>query len=126
MNKRTTLVRFGLAAAVLSLAAACAGVPPPDDALARADFALVRAERAGAGEHAPLELRNARKSLQRARSLAHEEEYLQARRAAEIAEVEAALAESLSLAVRAESEAEQSEENLSRMREELRRRGGGY
>lgn len=126
MDRITRSIRFGLPAAVLALAAACAGAPPPDDALARADFALVRAERAGAGEHAPLELRNARKSLQRARNLAHEEEYLQARRAAEIAEVEAALAESLSLAARAESAAEQSEENVSRMREELHRRGGGY
>lgn len=119
-------VRFGLSMAVVALAAACAGVPPPDDALARADFALVRAERAGAGEHAPLELRNARKSLQRARNLAREESYLPARRAAEIAQVEAALAESLSLAERAERGAEQAEENLAHMREEFRRHGDDY
>lgn len=111
-------------AAVLAVTA-CAGAPPPDDALARADFALVRAERAGAGEHAPLELRNARKNLERARNLAREEEYVTARRVAELAQVEAALAESLSLAVRAERDAERAEESLRRIRDELRRREGG-
>lgn len=118
--------RFVLLTWILIAASGCAGAPPPDDALARADFALGRAERAGAGEYAPLELRNARKSLERARNLAREDERVAARRAAELAQAEAELAESRSLAAQAERTARQAGENLERMRDELQRREAGY
>lgn len=113
----------GVLAAVLVIGlAACASAPPPDDALARAEFAVQRAEQASAGEHAPLELRDARKSLERARSLAREDRRVEARRAGELAQVEAELAEALSLAEQAEAEADRAEANLERMRQELQRR----
>jgi hypothetical protein len=125
MDKTAAMIRIGLLAAALA-ATGCAGAPLPDDALARADFALRRAERAGAGEHAPLELRNARKALERAQGLAREDERIAARRAAELAQAEAELAESLSLADQAERTARQAEENLERMRDQLQRRDMEY
>lgn len=120
------IAQIGLVAIVLAVVGGCASAPVPNDALARADFALRRAERAGAGEDAPLELRNARKTLEQAKALAREDERVAARRAAELAQVEAELAESLSLAVQAERNARQAEENLQRMREELQRREEAY
>ena len=61
-------VRMAVAAAALGvLLSGCATVPPPTDAVAKADLSLRKAEQAGAAQVAPLELRQAREKLQEAR-----------------------------------------------------------
>lgn len=108
-----------LAAAVL--AAGCASAPPPDDTMARAELVIDQAAQAGAGQYAPLQLRNARKDFERARSLVREEDYVSARRAAENALSNAELAEAMARAARAERSADKAENNLERLKREVER-----
>jgi HSP20 family protein len=75
----------------LFTASGCATVPP-DEALARADAAIEAAENAGAAVYAPLPLRKAKDELKAAQLAMEDERYIEARRGAEKAEVEAQLA----------------------------------
>lgn len=103
--------------ALLSLCAglaACATTPPPSPGLsAGAQRALEGAEAAGAQEHAPLELRFAREKVEAAREASRLEDYAQAQRLLEQAEVDAELALS-------RTRAEQSRIEVERLREEVR------
>ncbi|WP_051340970.1 DUF4398 domain-containing protein [Azospirillum halopraeferens] len=90
------------AAALLSLGlAACAGGPPPPTAeMGAAAQAIDTAERAGALQHAPIELQNARDKLAAADAAMQDDHRTTARRLAEQARADAELA-----AVRAEQAA---------------------
>ncbi|MGQ9364712.1 DUF4398 domain-containing protein [Azospirillum sp. ST 5-10] len=94
--------RATLAATLLSLGlAACAGGPPPPTAeMGAAEQAIDTAERAGALEHAPVELQSARDKLAAADAAMRDDERGEARRLAEQARADAELA-----AVRAEQAA---------------------
>jgi hypothetical protein len=65
------------------LLGACAGTPPPTDAIAKADLALQQAETAQAAVHAPGDLLRAREQLEGAEAEARNERYARARRLAE-------------------------------------------
>jgi hypothetical protein len=84
----------GLSSVMLVAAvAACGGGSLPDAQLSRADLAVQRAVAAHAGEHAPAELARAQSELASARQAAAAEQYTEARRLADRAESDAALAE---------------------------------
>lgn len=83
-----------LSPALLLAAAACAGGETlPDAQLSRADLAVQRAVAAQAAEGAPEELARAQSELNAARQAAAAEDYTKARRLADQAESDAALAE---------------------------------
>ncbi|WP_207478419.1 DUF4398 domain-containing protein [Arenibaculum pallidiluteum] len=88
--------------AVLGLAACSSDVPPPNAQLGASSAAVASAERAGALQYAPVELQTAREKLGRAQAEAQGERYVDARRWAEQAQVDAELAEA-----RAENKAAQ-------------------
>jgi Domain of unknown function (DUF4398) len=72
---------------------ACAGENVPEAQLARAQLAVDRAVAAQAGTHAPTELSRAQTELSDARKAIDAEDYTEARRLADQAEADAALAE---------------------------------
>lgn len=119
-----TLVTLGTAL-VLS---ACASTPPPKDELARADTAIKQAEQAGATEHAPVELREAKKQYDQASEILRkqdDDEYLQARRLAEKAVADAELAIALTRAKRAEAISGEVGKGVKTLQQELDRPAGG-
>ena len=110
------------------LLSACASTPPPKNELTRADTAIKQAEQAGAAEHAPLELREAKKQYEEASQISgknDDEAYVRAQRLAERAIADAELATALARAKRAESLAGEVREGVKTLQEELDRPAGG-
>lgn len=91
-----TDARFSIAPALALVASAlltaCATTPPDPVLLRPAEDALALAEQAGAAEHAPLELGEARELYETAVEALAAEELEQVRRSVEMAEVQARLA----------------------------------
>jgi len=84
--------RIGLGIGLIALAG-CAGTPPPRLEISAAEVAVREAEEADAATHAAALLQQARDKLAFARQAVAEEDYIEARRLAEQAEVDAQLAE---------------------------------
>ncbi|HEU4429863.1 MAG TPA: DUF4398 domain-containing protein [Myxococcota bacterium] len=108
---------MGLAA--LLVATACASAPMPTEEITRAKAAVEQAETAGAGEHAALEMKNAREKLSEAETLAGERDEVGARRAAEQAEVDALLAVAKTRRAKAQASASELQDTLEAMQEEM-------
>lgn len=111
-------------AIALALLAGCASVEPPQAQLARSEAAVQQAAGTGAQQHAPLDLRRALQKLEQARLAMEEEDYLEARRLAEQAEVDAELAQVKAQTAEAQQTAEDLEENIRILRDEISRRDG--
>ena len=86
-------MRVEITAAAMLLLAGCASTPPPEAELAAAEVALEEAVEAEAASHAPTLLQQAQEKLARARGAVEAERYVEARRLAEQAAVDAQLAE---------------------------------
>lgn len=114
------------ATAAAAVLAGCAStdVPPPRAEFARADLAIEQAVSADATQYAPLALRDARQKMEQARRALYEEKFLEARRLADEAEVNAQLALAESQTARAEQLAEENTRSLQVLREELKRQEG--
>jgi len=104
------------------LVGACASTKPPTQELAKTEAALNQAEQVGAKEYAPLEIREARKKLQRAKELSEEKKYEKARRLAERAEVDAELAEAKALSEKAQNAVQQLRESIKMLKQEIQRK----
>jgi hypothetical protein len=107
--------------AVTVVLGGCASLPRPESQLAAADLALRSAEQADAAHHAPLEMRRARDAYDEARSAAQDERYLEARRLAESAEVDAQLAATKARAARSREAADAIREDIESLRTEAQR-----
>ncbi|MGE5215623.1 MAG: DUF4398 domain-containing protein [Chloroflexota bacterium] len=79
--------------AALIAFAGCSTARPPTDILANAELGLRAADEARADEFAPADLKNAREKIARAKQAMATENYIEARRFAESAQVDAELAE---------------------------------
>jgi hypothetical protein len=99
--------------------AACA-TPPPHQAVARAESALVAAEKAGAAEDAAVSLRRSRDELGKAERSMEAESYDEARRAAEAAEVDAHHAMAQARRAEARRSFEELDEATRALQEEIR------
>lgn len=104
-----TSTRAGFAGAALLMLAACAGSPQPAAELGASREAIASAERAGALEHAPVELQSARTKLAAAEQELRDGNESRARVLAEQAQVDAELA-----GVRAQRELAQRAESSIR------------
>lgn len=103
------------------LTAGCAGskLPPPDMSAARS--AIAEADQAGAGEAAPLALRNARQKLERADRAIQDEDYEAAQFLVHEAQVDAELAEAKARSATAMTAVEELRESIRVLREEINR-----
>ncbi len=126
MNHPRRFVPSTLLALAL-LAAGCAGsrMPPPDMSAARS--AIADADQAGAGEAAPLALRNARQKLERAERAMEDDDYQTAQFLTHEAEVDAELAEATSRSMTAQAAVDELRESIRVLRDEINRnrQGGG-
>ena len=115
---------IGVVAAVALGLGACATPPMPTDQLALAEQAVRDAERAGAVELAPTEMRDAREKLSAAQRAAGEREAVPARRLAEQAQVDAQLAEATARAEKSARAVSELENSLQTLQRETQRAGG--
>lgn len=107
-----------LVVAALAALAACASVPPPTDAISRAELALQQAETAQAAVHAPGDLLRAREQLEAAKAEARNEEHAQARRLAERSEADSRLAIAKSRAAVAQAANQAARESMEVLRQQ--------
>lgn len=126
-----TPVRFGMLLTAAVLLSACVSVPPdkPDKALTKAQYAITQAEQA-VGQRQSVALYEARKRLEKARGLVAntetpEKHYLEARRLAEEATLDARLAQARAEAREAQAQKADLQESLETLREEIQHGGGG-
>ncbi|NNF58988.1 MAG: DUF4398 domain-containing protein [Rhodothermaceae bacterium] len=119
----THSVRFvpGTLLALALLTAGCAGsrMPPPDMSAARS--AIAEADQSGAGEAAPLALRNARQKLEQAERAIENEDYETARFLTDQAQVDAELAEAKARSAMATTAVDELRESIRVLREEINR-----
>jgi hypothetical protein len=104
--------------AVLGALGACAGVPPPTDAISQAELALQQAETAQAAVHAPGDLLRAREQLESAQAAMRNEEYDNARRLAEQSTADAQVAIAKSRAAVAAAAEKAAQESMSALRQQ--------
>ncbi len=113
-----------LLAASAALLAACSSAPVPREQMAVAKSAVERVNvNPGIVSSAPVELQAARDKLARAERAMSNRDYVQARRLAEQASVDAQLAESKTAALRGESAVREVQDSIRSLDDELQRRG---
>jgi hypothetical protein len=111
-----------LAVGAAALLIACATIPPPTEAVAVSKAAVAQARAAGAAELAPAEMNMAREKLDRATVAMTALEYPLALSLANEAEVDARLAETKAQSVQAKKAADEVQENIRVLREEINRK----
>ncbi|MDO5087995.1 MAG: DUF4398 domain-containing protein [Comamonadaceae bacterium] len=110
-------------AGTVALLAACSSVPPPKEEMAVAKTTVDRVTAApGTAASAAVELQAARDKLTRAQRAMHDKDYVQARRLAEQAQVDARLAESKAAAARGQQAVRELQESIRALNDELQRR----
>jgi len=120
-----TVTRTSLAMVlVVGLSACGSNAPRPVSELALADAALQNAEVAGAGEHAPIELRKAFEKKEQADLAMQREEYKNAFHLTNEAEVDAELARATAEAVKSRLALDEAKKNIEMMRQEAVRTSG--
>jgi hypothetical protein len=107
-----------LTVALLTALGACAGTPPPTDAVSAADLALQQAETAQAATYAPGDLLRAREQLDHAKAEMRGENYAHARRLAEQSAADSQLAIAKSRAAIAATTAKAAQESASALRQQ--------
>ena len=111
------ITSIALLAASAALLAACSSAPVPREQMAVAKSAVERVNtNPGIVSSAPVELARAERAMSN-------RDYVQARRLAEQASVDARLAESKTAALRGESAVREVQESIRSLDDELQRRG---
>jgi predicted S18 family serine protease len=107
---------------LILLTGACASTNPPTQQLTETETVIRQADQVGAGNYAPLEIREARQKLEKARLAYNEEEYDEAARLAEQAKVDAELAQIMTLSAKAQLAVRELRESIRLLQEELSER----
>lgn len=115
----TLICGLGLLIAYGSLLAACGSTNPPTQQLTETQMAIQQAEQSGANDHAPLEIREARKKLELAQKAVEEKEYEQAIRLLDHARVDAELAQVKTLSIQSQKIVAELRDNIRILREEI-------
>lgn len=117
--------RYGVFLGMVALLASCASSKPPTQELARTQAAINQADQVGAQDYAPLEFREARKKLQKAKQLSSDGQHEKAKRLADRAEVDAQLAEAKALSAKAQNAVKQLRESIRLLKEEIQQNRRG-
>jgi len=112
------LRRLALAGVALMGAVSCASVPPPRGTVSQAELTIEQAQQAGAQEHAPLELYQAREKLDEAKAAMEQKDNERATRIAELALADAQLAETRARTEKAKQTEAEVRESLETLRSE--------
>lgn len=121
-NKHRTAIKNGpLALGAVLLLGGCVHDIPPYEELTRSSYVIKEAEEDGARDLAPLELRNARKSLDKAKAALAEEDYDEARNYARLAELEAEHAKAKTESLKSQKATDELKESVRVLKEELQR-----
>jgi len=110
-----------LPAIILLMMGACASTKPPTQQLTQLETSIKQAEQVGAENYAPLELREARKKLEKAREMVSQEKYEEAELVAEKAMVDAELAEIKTLSSKSQQAVDQLRESIRVLQEEIQK-----
>ena len=111
---------IGLAAVVV---AGCASTtPPPTEQMAVSRSAIANAVSAGGSEYASVDMRSAQEKMDRASRAMEKQDYENARRLAEEAQVDARLAEKKAQSAKAQQAASALQEDIRVLREEINRK----
>jgi SMC interacting uncharacterized protein involved in chromosome segregation len=120
--KHTIMMKHWILPAVLFLMmGACASTKPPTQQLTQLETSIKQAEQVGAENYAPLELREARKKLEKAREMVSQEKYEEAELVAEKAMVDAELAQIKTLSSKSQQAVDQLRESIRVLQEEIRK-----
>ena len=114
--------RIGIVFATAVLMAACASTPPPIVQMAVSRAAVSDANRAGANELAPVQLKSATDKMASAETAMTAKNYEVAKNQAEQAEVDAKLAEATARSVKAQKAADAVQEDSRVLRKEIDRK----
>lgn len=112
---------WALAVAAAGGVAACSSVPPPTEQMAVGKSAIDSAQTAGAPEFAAGELAQARTKYEQAEAAMKREDFMQARRLAEAASVDAQLAQARASSAREQAAAAQIDQSIRALRSEINR-----
>ena len=104
------------------LVAGCASIPPPTEQMAVSKSAIANAVSAGGSEYASVEMRAAQDKMDRANRAMDKEDYENARRLAEEAQVDARLAEKKAQSAKAQKAASVTQDDIRVLREEMNRK----
>ncbi len=115
-----TIMSGGAIAVSAFILTGCAGDPPYEE-ITRSSYVIKEAQDDGARDLAPLELRNASKTLEKAKAAVKDEEYDEARKYASQAELEAELAKAKTEALKRQKSAQEIEGDIRTLKEELKR-----
>jgi len=102
-------------------AVGCSSMEPPTAAVSQAQLAIREADQSKASQYAPLELRKAQEKFAQAEKAMRNKEYLNARRLAEEALVDARLAESKANSEMARRNAAELQKTIESLRAEAQR-----
>lgn len=106
-------------ASMLSLLAACASTHPPTQKLTETQTVINQAEQIGAGDYAPLELREAKRKLDEAQRHYNNEDYKEATLMVEEARVDAELAQIKTHSGKAQKAVHELKESIRILKEEI-------
>jgi hypothetical protein len=115
------LARLSAVLAGGALLAACASTPPPTNQLAAGTAAYESARGVGAQQFAPAEFATAQQKIEQAQLAMKAGENERARRLAEEAEADARLASALTASARSQAAANEIQQSLQTLQDELRR-----
>ena len=121
-NKNRILIKHGTGIlGTALLLGGCVQDIPPYEELTRSSYVIKEAEEDGARELAPLELRNAQKALDNAKSALTAENYDDARYYARLAELEAENAKATAESLKSQKAADELKESVRVLKQELQR-----
>jgi hypothetical protein len=121
ITMRTSVALLTSVALALGGAAACADPRQPAQEIEKAEIAIDSADASGAPAEAPLEMKLAREKMEKAKSLLRDEEWDEAKRLAEQAQVDAQLAEAKAESETEREHAQELEKTIETLRNEAER-----
>ncbi len=116
--------RYGKVLGILAgigVLTACGSTNPPTQQLAETETVIRQAEQVGGDEYAPLELREARRKLERAKNAMDDGDYEKAIRLAEHARVDAELAQIKTMSGQSQRAVTELRESIRILKEEIER-----